>query len=131
MSIDRRMTTQIGCGAVALLGVVMLTVYLAFEMGYLPLRSFDARIWQKSNRYSDTARVEMIDSLLRSRRLDGLSQSQVLALLGQPQSGGYFQDWDMVYRLGDERGIIRVDSEWLVIRLDRTGHVSEYRVERD
>jgi outer membrane protein assembly factor BamE (lipoprotein component of BamABCDE complex) len=73
----------------------------------------------------------MVDSLIRSRTLDGLSRSQVSALLGQPSSGEYFRDWDIVYRLGDERGLFRIDSEWLVIRFDRTGRVSEYRIQRD
>ena len=37
----------------------------------------------------------------------------------------------MVYWLGDERGYMSIDSEWLVVRLDGEGKVAEYRIVRD
>ncbi len=37
----------------------------------------------------------------------------------------------MVYWLGPERGLIRIDSEWLVLRLDEGGVVREFRIVRD
>jgi len=73
----------------------------------------------------------MIDSLLRSRRLDKRSPFEVVALLGTPPRTGYFREWDLAYRLGPERGVFRIDSEWLVIRLGSEGRVSDYRVVRD
>jgi hypothetical protein len=39
--------------------------------------------------------------------------------------------WPLVYLLGPERGLIRIDSETLVIRLGPDGRVSDYRVVRD
>jgi hypothetical protein len=131
MAFDPRGKMRAGCSAMALLAAVALPVTCAFEMGYLPVRSFDAELWRKSTRYADTARVEMVDSLIWSGRLDGLTRSEVEELLGPPGTAGYFRDWDMVYRLGDERGLFPVDSEWLVIRIGSGGRVSEYRIERD
>ena len=131
MTIDRLKATRAGCAVAVLLSIVALPIACAFQMGYLPVRSFDALMWRESSQYSDTARVEMVDSLIRSRRLDGLSKAQVMELLGQPSDDGYFDEWDMVYRLGSERGLFRIDSEWLVIRLGVQGRVSEYRIQRD
>jgi hypothetical protein len=37
----------------------------------------------------------------------------------------------MKYWLGPERSYFSVDSEWLVLRLDRAGRVVEYRIVRD
>jgi hypothetical protein len=37
----------------------------------------------------------------------------------------------MVYWLGPERGFIRIDSEWLVLRLDQSDIVREVRIVRD
>lgn len=131
MAFSRRGTIRTGCGALVLLAAVALPITCAYEMGYLPVRSFDAQLWRESTRYGDTARVEMVDSLIGSGRLDGLTRSQVLDLLGPPSTDGYFREWDLVYRLGDERGLFAIDSEWLVIRIGSGGRVSEYRIERD
>lgn len=73
----------------------------------------------------------MVDDLLRSRQLKGLSRAQVETILGPPDETSYFPEWDMVCWLGPERGWIRIDSEWLVIRLDAQGLVSDYQLARD
>ena len=52
----------------------------------------------------------MVDSLVKSRRLDGLTRAQVILLLGKPPKTGYFNDWPLVYWLGYERGLFRLDS---------------------
>ncbi len=52
-------------------------------------------------------------------------------MLGEPPPPEYFRDWDMVYRLGMERGFISIDSEWLVIRLGTNGRVTESRIVHD
>ena len=60
----------------------------------------------------------MIDDLLTQHELRGMSRSAVVALIGEPAPTDQFTDYDMVYWLGPERGLIGTDSEWLVIRLD-------------
>ncbi len=52
-------------------------------------------------------------------------------MLGEPPSTGYFSDWDLVYRLGMERGFISIDSEWLVTRLGPDGRVVQARIVTD
>ena len=55
----------------------------------------------------------------------------VLHRVGEPPPTGYFAAWDMVYWLGPERGFIRIDSEWLVLRLAKDGRVLDNRIVRD
>ena len=56
---------------------------------------------------------------------------EVVALIGEPDNTSYFREYDMVYRLGMERGFISIDSEWLVLRLDANQVVTKFRIVRD
>ena len=76
-------------------------------------------------------RLNMADGLIARGDLDRMSRSDVIELLGEPPEKEYFRDWDLVYRLGMERGFISIDSEWLVIRLGADGRVVEYRIVTD
>jgi hypothetical protein len=76
-------------------------------------------------------RLRMVDNLLERRLLDGLARDSVARLLGPADSTDYFREYDLVYWLGPERGFIRIDSEWLVVRFGPNGRVSEYRIVRD
>ena len=73
----------------------------------------------------------MVDSLLRQHNFIGKSRGEVVALIGEPDNTSYFREYDMVYRLGMERGFISIDSEWLVLRLDTNQVVTEFRIVRD
>lgn len=64
-------------------------------------------------------RVKIVDDLFRKHVLEGLSKDQVIDLLGPETENAYFKEpGNMVYYLGPERGLISLDSEWLVIELD-------------
>lgn len=76
-------------------------------------------------------RHRMADGLVISGRLEGMTRTEVVALLGEPPDHGYFRRFDLVYPLGAERGLFGIDSEWLAIRLDSAGIVSEERRVRD
>ena len=73
----------------------------------------------------------MIEPLIMSGRLDGVTQPEVIALLGPSDDTNYFKEWDFVYWLGPERSFMSLDSEWLVIKIGPTGRVVEYRVVSD
>ncbi|NIJ21207.1 hypothetical protein FHS95_002910 [Sphingomonas naasensis] len=103
----------------------------AFSGGYSPARPFDAAAWRQVATSDNHVRLTMVDQLVESGQLDGLIRPQVLELLGPPDGGPYFRDWDFVYWLGPERGFMSIDSEWLVLRMGSDGRVSEYRVVRD
>ena len=45
--------------------------------------------------------------------------------IGEPPPTDYSSEWDLVYRLGDERGFVSIDSEWLVLRLGAAGRITQ------
>jgi hypothetical protein len=94
---------------------------------------FDPAAWRDpAQAYGDLAvRGCMVDDLLARNQFRGQSHAQVVALLGEPRRTDYFSEYDLVYWLGPERGMISVDSEWLVFRLDGEGRVAEYRLVTD
>jgi hypothetical protein len=73
----------------------------------------------------------MADRLIAYDTLLGKTRAEVVELLGEPPPTGYFSNWDLVYWLGPERGFIRIDSEWLVLRLGADGRVADNRIVRD
>ncbi|MCP3732348.1 hypothetical protein M9978_18155 [Sphingomonas sp. MG17] len=120
-----------GCWIGLLSIVVALVIGYGFVTGYLPIRPFDSGLWRQARTTDNQVRLRMVEWLVRSGRLDGLTRAQVVKLLGRPDGGPYFRDWDLVYLLGPERGLIGLDSEWLVLRIGSDGRVAEYRVVRD
>lgn len=96
--------------------------------GYLPKpMPFNSSVWKANEAiYSiESIRLRMVDDLLKSHPLIGLTRAEVEALLGPADETEYFNSFDMVYVLGPERHPFAVDCEWLLIKLDPGGHVSE------
>lgn len=124
-----------GCLIGALMGasglILLFVVGYAFMIGYLPFQFFDSQKWKQAEGADRQTRLQMIEHLMRSGRLDGATRADVISLLGPHDETDYFSEWDFVYNLGSERALIRVDSEWLVIRFSPSDVVSEYRVVRD
>lgn len=123
-------------GVVALsLPFILIGGVIAYETGreYLARRSFDPAAWQDSARVfsPNPVRIRMVDDLLERHDLDELTGADVAALLGDPDDTPYFREWDLVYWLGPERGLIGMDSEWLVLRLNAAQQVTEHRVLTD
>jgi hypothetical protein len=122
-----------GLATVAALLVASLTVGPGIDE-YLHRRDFNAAEWRRNERTANPAwptRLTMIDDLLARHPLRGLSRDSVERLLGPRDSTPYFADWDLVYALGPERGLIRIDSEWLVVKFGLDGRVVNARIVRD
>ena len=68
-------------------------------------------------------RTRIVDDLLANHELVGMTEGEILALLGDHDNeAGYFQQQDrFIYWLGSERGLMSIDSEWLI--LDFAGEV--------
>jgi hypothetical protein len=116
--------------ALALLAALVCS-WLVLFVAPLP---FAAPLWRVGESHlGDTLKLRhrMADMFLLSHRLVGLSQGQVVSLLGEPPEAEYFRGWDMVYRLGTERSLIAIDSEWLVIKLDSKRNVANVAITRD
>lgn len=109
---------------------VALVVYGIF---YSPL-PFAKSLWISGSNHSYDflkLRNRMADGILISDGLLGKDRLAVIERLGQPTNTAKFDSWDLVYRLGNERGFISIDSEWLVIRFDSSGRVSKASLVRD
>jgi hypothetical protein len=115
--------------AVSLLGFVGSIVIIWFW--YFRSQKFDPVIWQDQTQIQSGIRLRMADQLISNQTLINLTRAEVIKQLGNPASTVYFKDWDMVYYLGDERGFMGIDSEWLVIRLDVNERVRDYKILRD
>ncbi len=77
-------------------------------------------------------RLTMVDDLLSSHNnLAGLSRRQLVELLGEAEPYPVFGTYDMLYRLGPERGLMRVRSEWLVISFNDSGISVGAEIRRD
>lgn len=95
-------------------------------------RSFDSEVWKSAPRdFENPLRLRMVDDLLRRHDFIGLSSAEVKQILGEADETAFFSDWDLVYWLGPERGPFGIDSEWLVLKLDPEGKVSDFRIARD
>jgi hypothetical protein len=101
-------------------------------------RRFDPVDW-KAEHSSDfrgggvSVRKEMLHDLVTDV-LPGKTRSEIEAILGPSLDTPYFRTIkkDFIYYLGPERGYgINIDSEWLLLWLDATGHYHHYRVVND
>lgn len=96
-------------------------------------RAFDSQLW-KANHAVDHLwpdRLCMVDDLLATVPLVGLSRDRITELLGPGDNTRSWQGWDVVYLLGPERGAFRIDSETLVVQFGSDNRVKEYRIVTD
>jgi hypothetical protein len=98
---------------------------------YVNRIDFDAAAWKEPAEVQKNCRIRMVDDLLATHDLYGLTRQEVADLLGEPDDTSKFSNWDMVYWLGPERGFMALDSEWLVINFDDHRRVSAYRLAKD
>ena len=103
----------------ALLMVLTVAGTLTATVFWLRGESFDQNKWLEAAKNANIHRNEMADDLLRKFKLVGMGKEQIDSLLGTPTETDYFSTTcDYVYWLGPERGLIRIDSEWLCLQFD-------------
>jgi hypothetical protein len=113
--------------------VILVTAASFYFLCLRPI-SFERIKWDRyQSNWLDlmSTRHRMADNLLSSKALLGKSRDEIVGMLGEPPSTGYFSKWDLVYQLGAERGYFSIDSEWLLIRLDAQGRAIEAKLARD
>jgi hypothetical protein len=104
-------------------------------------RSFDAVLWRAEPSVDQARnsrderdwppRLCMVHDLLASGRLNGMTKSQVLEVLGRPDAGAPPERHDWSYRLGPRPGRYREStSDELVIRFDDTAKLTGHWVYR-
>ena len=132
LSMFKRTFLFIGLGAA--LGIVSVGVWFFFGDAIqerMHRQRFDPVAWQAQKGFADDIRIRMVDDLLSNQDFHGMTRDALTAIVGEPNGDGYFEEWDLVYWLGPERGFMSIDSEWLVFRLDSQERVSDYRIVRD
>ncbi len=115
-------------GAISL--VVFVSAWIVFYIKYGPTK-FDQQIWLKGESLLEQPRLRMADGLIKSGELIGLNRDEVEVKLGPKPKTEYFKGYDFVYWLGDERGFISIDSEWLVLKVDQSGKVIYNAIKTD
>ena len=107
---DIRRIKRISCGCLAVLMVLFLVilaglVFLAYWNTFTPEK------WQAH----PDRRAALLDDLLEDHPLEGMTEAEVAALLGENDNDmGYFTEADRsVYWLGSRRTFL--DSEWLLV----------------
>ena len=110
---------------------VLLAVLTALLVGCG--QRFDAERWKAGAPARNTVvqRAGMAEDFLRRYDAVGMTRAELVALLGEPDETDKFVDYDLVYWLGPERGLVGVDSEWLVFRLGDAGTATEARIVAD
>lgn len=82
-------------------------------------------------------RVKIVDDLLTSYQLVGMTKQEIVELLGtdwEPTDLGNLDSRSgnaSAYNLGPEPGFISIDDAWLVIYFDKADRVIEYRLKTD
>jgi hypothetical protein len=105
------------------------TVVLVLALGACThVQPFDSKEWQAAWNYggkgTPTVRQRMVRDIME-RVLPGKTKPEIEAILGPSLETPYLKSTgrDLIYILGPEReGFFKVDSEWLLIWLDGTGH---------
>jgi len=114
---------------VTLVIVSFLTFYC---IGILGLNEFHAKFTTHKWVKKPEERVYMVDDLLDKHGLVHKTRDEIIELLGYPTETEYFKtENNVVYYLGDERGLIRIDSEWLIIFFNNSDKVTRYEIRTD
>jgi hypothetical protein len=135
-----RRTNWLLAGALAGVALLIVAIYAGWILFRAPAEDyahrmrFDAAVWRQAPPGDDASwpvRLRMVDDLIDRKLLDGLTTTEVRSLLGPVEPTEKFRNWHMVYYLGPERGLFRIDSEWFVILFDGELKVAKYEIVRD
>jgi len=107
--------------------LIIILCFCVYKAGvYHYKHTFSTEKWIKSEEKN-----LMVDDMLEKHELMGMEKDQVYELLGFDTPNAYFKEDDnWVYWLGMERGLISIDSEWLVITFEDE-KVADYYITTD
>ena len=136
---DRLLYAFIGVVVSLILGFWIWLYYGVEIEKWMNETQFDSAEWKSQDDFFVDYRMWpprlcMIDDLVELELLDGLTESEVLKLLGPPNEEDLpfaAPESGLSYYLGPARDFFGIDSEWLLIylRADRT--VERYRIYQD
>lgn len=77
-------------------------------------------------------RIIAVDDLLDNYTLVGMTTKEIRTLLGPSDDTTPYKESNiMVYYLGNERGLIKIDSETLILLFDDSEKITSYTIETD
>ena len=106
-------------------------LFFGSVVDYVSRRPFDAIAWQDASQAQRGIRLRMMDDLLAQHPLEGMTQAQILTLLGEPDDALYIGNRYIAYWLGEKLGPIGEESAWLVLDLDDSGVVIGFEITLD
>ena len=123
-----------GCLAALVVTAVAALAVVFWVIHPLP---FDPTRWKDTEAADESAlywepRSRMVDDLMASGKLDGLTEAEVLELLGPAHEPGWplgAVDCDLHYLLGAELG--GIDDRWLFLTFDEDVRVERYWIYTD
>ncbi|RRN74255.1 hypothetical protein EI200_02840 [Peribacillus simplex] len=119
---------KIRCIAISSIGFLLL-LYCVVILG---VNEYESRFTTERWLNDYEGRVYLVDDFLNEHELIGKTKEEVITLLGSPTETEYFKEKDdVVYYLGAERGIISIDSEWLVIWFDGNEQAVKFELRTD
>lgn len=110
---------------ILIIGILLCTVW---GIRYKYQHTFSTSKWIENPH----ERVNIVDDMLLKNDLIGKTKQEIIALLGE-ESGKKIssaKENSFAYYLGDERRLISIDSEWLIITF-ADGFVSDYEITTD
>ncbi|APY08137.1 hypothetical protein BWZ20_07410 [Winogradskyella sp. J14-2] len=89
----------------------LVAVILAFILFNALEKPFDAQKWQSE----PLKRYEMVDDIIESQMLLGKSKSEIIEILGQPDSKLHTSKDAFIYTIGDPPSFFSSQKEYLLI----------------
>jgi hypothetical protein len=127
---DRRLRATIGMLIGSVIALALLVVYYIVtpRIDILYARSFEQNAWLTATERRTDERARMASDLLRRHQLTGMTESDVVKLLGKPDPSSDFSRDTVTYWLGPERGGLGLRSQWLVLEMTPARTVRGIRI---
>lgn len=85
----------------------LLAAYTAIRSYSIPEIPFNNNKWKAAaGARSSTVRLAMLEDLLSTHSLAKKNRNEVINLLGSPEAENYFSEYDIMYRLGNDGGLL-------------------------
>jgi len=94
-------------------------------------REFGSTLWKSAAANpSSIIRLEMIEDFMKTYKSHEMGRQDIIELLGLPEKVSYFSDYQMMYRLGNDNGLIPGPS-YLAIRLNNSERIEKLAIMKD
>ena len=104
---------------IVLIGIIAIlpVIYYLSSLLLIIYGRIDFERWKIDKNGAMGYRLTIADRIIAQHVLIGLSKKEVIEKLGDDGPTQYFKDYNLVYRIGNERGFLGIDSEWLVMKI--------------